>query len=56
MLTIEQVRSRIRHQKVVNGKLLTSTDGEEWIRVTLTNQSQLDYYLSRISIYGFIQD
>lgn len=56
MLTIEQVRAKLKRGKEVRGRLLTSEDGNSWIRVTLSNQSQLDYYLSRIACYGLIEE
>lgn len=55
MLTIEQVKTRLRRQRVLYGRLVTSPDGAEWIRVGLT-RAQLEYYLDRVTCYGFIQD
>jgi hypothetical protein len=55
MLTIEQVKARLRRQRVLYGRLVTSPDGAEWIRVSLT-RAQLKYYLDRVTCYGFIQD
>lgn len=55
MLTIEQVKARLRRQRVLYGRLVTSPDGVEWIRVGLT-RAQLEYYLDRVTCYGFIQD
>ena len=55
MITIEQVERRLRRQREIRGRLLTSPDGAEWIRVSLT-RTQLAYYLELVTCYGFILD
>ncbi|HML35129.1 hypothetical protein [Sporomusa sphaeroides] len=55
MLTLEQVKARLRSRRELYGKLVTSPDGAEWIRVSLT-RAQLTYYLTRVICYGFIPD
>ena len=56
MMTVEQVKAKLRRGKSVYGKLLTSADGQEWIRVTLSSKAELDYYLGRTMCYGIILD
>ncbi|QDR82990.1 hypothetical protein [Sporomusa termitida] len=36
MLTVEQVRKKLQSSRVLCGRLVTSRDGSEWIRVQLT--------------------
>ena len=55
MMTIEQLKQRLRRQREIRGRLLTSPDGAEWIRVTVTRR-QLNHYLDLVQCYGFISD
>ena len=55
MLTLEQVHKRLRASRVLYGRLVTSPDGSEWIRLQLT-RSVLKYYRERVTCYGFIPD
>jgi len=55
MMTIAQVELRLRRQREIRGRLLTSPDGAEWIRVSVT-QTQLAYYRNLVTCYGFIAD
>ena len=55
MLTLEQVQKRLRRSRELYGRLVTSQDGSEWIRVQLT-RDVLRYYQARVTCYGFIPD
>lgn len=55
MLTVEQVKKRLQWGKALYGRLVTSPDGSEWIRVQLT-RPVLAYYQARLHCYGFIPD
>ena len=55
MLTVEQVQKRLRRSRVLYGRLVTSPDGSEWIRVQLT-RDVLKYYQAQVTCYGFILD
>jgi hypothetical protein len=55
MLTIDELKLRLRRQREIRGRLVTSADGEEWIWVSLT-RNQLTYYLGLVTCYGFIPD
>ena len=55
MLTVEQLKKRLRRSRVLYGRLVTSPDGSEWIRVQLT-RSVLAYYQARMTCYGFLPD
>ena len=56
MLTVNQVKSRLRSGRVMYGRLLTSPHGDEWIRVGLYRIGQLNYYLGLVTVYGFIEE
>nr|WP_173813076.1 hypothetical protein [Dendrosporobacter quercicolus]NSL49932.1 hypothetical protein [Dendrosporobacter quercicolus DSM 1736] len=55
MLTVEQVWKKLQSSRVLCGRLVTSPDGSEWIRVELT-RAALKYYQARVTCYGFIPD
>jgi len=55
MWTLAQLKARMRRGEV-RGRLLISADGTEWLRVGLRSAEQLKYYLSRVTIYGFVPD
>lgn len=55
VMTIEQVKTRLRRQREIKGRLLTSPDGSEWIRACVT-KAQLNYYPGLVKCYGFIPD